>query len=86
MHAFPDIPDSHAIAVLVLTIIAFYLFSRERVSLETTGLIVLAGSTPFPRTVELRVTPYVSSPPVFADSVGNGIARWCRRHKPGPRL
>ena len=38
----PELPDTHALAVIALTVFAFYLFSRESVPLETTGLIVLA--------------------------------------------
>jgi di/tricarboxylate transporter len=38
---YPGSPDSHAIAVMALTVSAFYLFSRERISLESSGLAVL---------------------------------------------
>lgn len=37
----PISPDSHAIAVMCLTLLAFFLFSRERIPLETTSLMVL---------------------------------------------
>lgn len=49
----PDLPDPHAIAVIALTVFAFYLFSREDVPLETTGLIVLAALT-----VGFQLFPY----------------------------
>lgn len=38
-------PDPHAIAMLVLTLVAFALFASERVSIETTGLLVLVAIT-----------------------------------------
>jgi len=37
----PPLPDHHALAVLVLTIIALFLFTRERIPLETSSLVVL---------------------------------------------
>jgi len=37
----PDLPDSHAIAVMVLTLGALILFAQERVPLETSSLLVL---------------------------------------------
>ena len=39
---FPPAPDQHAIAILVLTIIALVLFTRERIPLETSSLFVIA--------------------------------------------
>ena len=39
---FPSSPDPHAIAILVLTIIALILFTRERIPLETSSLFVIA--------------------------------------------
>ena len=41
----PGFPEPHAIAVVVLTLVAFYLFSRERLPLETTSLAVLTVLT-----------------------------------------
>ena len=38
----PTAPDAHGIAVLVLIVIALYLFTRERIPLETSSLAVLA--------------------------------------------
>jgi di/tricarboxylate transporter len=35
------IPDAHTIAVLALTVVALFLFSRERIPLETSALLVL---------------------------------------------
>jgi di/tricarboxylate transporter len=37
----PPLPDDHALAVLALTAIALFLFTRERIPLETSSLIVL---------------------------------------------
>jgi di/tricarboxylate transporter len=39
---FPALPEPHALAVLVLTVVALYLFSRERLPLETSSLLVIA--------------------------------------------
>ena len=40
----PDlIPNAHAIAVLALTVVAFVLFTRERIPIPVTGLIVIAS-------------------------------------------
>ncbi len=37
----PPLPDQHALAVLLLTVVALFLFTRERVPLETSSLVVL---------------------------------------------
>jgi di/tricarboxylate transporter len=37
----PPLPNQHALAVLVLTAVALFLFTRERIPLETSSLIVL---------------------------------------------
>lgn len=39
--AIPDIPNYHALAVLLLTLLAFFLFTREKILLETSSLFVL---------------------------------------------
>ena len=40
----PDlVPNAHAIAVLALTVVAFVLFTRERIPIPVTGLIVIAS-------------------------------------------
>jgi di/tricarboxylate transporter len=41
----PNVPDPHAIAVIGLTVVAFYFFSRGNVPLQTTSLFVLAALT-----------------------------------------
>ncbi|MGB5605725.1 MAG: SLC13 family permease [Gammaproteobacteria bacterium] len=37
----PPLPDHHALAVLALTVVALFLFTRERIALETSSLVVL---------------------------------------------
>jgi len=37
----PPLPDQHALAVLALTAVALFLFTRERIPLETSSLVVL---------------------------------------------
>ncbi|MDX1460930.1 MAG: SLC13 family permease, partial [Xanthomonadales bacterium] len=39
--SFPIIPNEHALAVLLLTAAALFLFTRERIPLETSSLLVL---------------------------------------------
>lgn len=39
--ALPAIPDAHGIAVLLLIVVALYLFTRENIPLETSSLVVL---------------------------------------------
>ncbi len=41
----PALPDAHALAVIALTVVAFYLFTRNYVPLQTTSLVVLAALT-----------------------------------------
>ncbi|SEK38796.1 Citrate transporter [Colwellia chukchiensis] len=38
----PDLPNNHALAVLVITVLALYLFRREDIPLETSSLAVIA--------------------------------------------
>jgi len=39
--AVPDIPNIHALATLLLTVLALFLFTREKIALESTSLFVL---------------------------------------------
>ena len=39
---FPAAPDPHAIGILILTVIALILFTRENIPLETSSLLVIA--------------------------------------------
>ena len=41
----PPLPDHHALAVLALTLVALFLFTRERIPLETSSLAVLVALT-----------------------------------------
>lgn len=63
----PPLPDPHAIAVLILVLVAFYLFTRERIPLETSSLLILitlvVGFELFPyhrEGVELHATTFFS--------------------------
>jgi di/tricarboxylate transporter len=40
---FPDIANAHALAVLLLTVLALYLFTRDWIPLETSSLFVLVA-------------------------------------------
>jgi di/tricarboxylate transporter len=39
--AIPDIPNAHALAVLLLTVLALFLFTREKIPLESSSLFIL---------------------------------------------
>jgi di/tricarboxylate transporter len=52
----PDIPNAHAAAVLILTALALFLFTRERIPLETSSLSVLVILT-----VGFELFPYHGS-------------------------
>ena len=49
---FPANPDPHAIGLLVLTIIALILFTRENIRLETSSLLVAVGFELFPYKID----------------------------------
>jgi hypothetical protein len=38
---FPALPNEHALGVLLMTILALYLFTREKIPLESSSLFVL---------------------------------------------
>jgi len=38
---WPPLPDTHALSVLALTVLALFLFTRERIPLETSSLLIL---------------------------------------------
>jgi di/tricarboxylate transporter len=50
---FPEIPNNHALAALILTVVALYLFRREDIRLESSCLLVLIIVT-----VIFEVFPY----------------------------
>lgn len=39
----PDLPNWHAAGVMLLTVVALFVFSRERIPIETTSILVLAA-------------------------------------------
>ncbi len=53
--SLPPLPDPHALAVLALTVLALYLFTREAVAIETSSLFVLAALT-----IGFTAFPYVT--------------------------
>ena len=50
---FPAPPDAHAIAILLLIVLALFLFTREKIPLETSSLFVIASLA-----VALELFPY----------------------------
>lgn len=40
---WPPLPDTHALSVLALTVLALFLFTRERIPLETSSLLILVA-------------------------------------------
>lgn len=62
MFDLPSIPNNHALAVLILTVVALYLFRREDIRLETSCLGVLLIVT-----VGFEIFPYV--PPAQAERI-----------------
>jgi di/tricarboxylate transporter len=50
---FPALPDAHAVAVLALTVVALFLFTRERIPLETSSLLVIVSLA-----VGFQIFPY----------------------------
>ena len=38
----PDLPSIHALVVMGLTVVGLYMFSRDWIPIETTGLVILA--------------------------------------------
>ena len=51
---FPALPDPHAIAVMVLTVVALALFMRDKIPLETSSMVVIAVLT-----LGFELFPYV---------------------------
>ena len=43
----PDLPNYHALAMLIITAVALYLFRRDDIPLETSSLAVIAGLSLF---------------------------------------
>ena len=42
---FPSLPDHHAIAVVLLAVVALALFTRDNIPLETSSMVVVAALT-----------------------------------------
>nr|WP_321256829.1 SLC13 family permease [uncultured Pseudodesulfovibrio sp.] len=57
---FPPPPNSHALAVLILTAIALILFSREKISLESSSLFILISLA-----VGFEIFPYQTDEKTF---------------------
>ncbi len=49
------LPNAHALAVMILIIVALVLFTRENIPLQTTSLVVLVALT-----VGFTLFPYVA--------------------------
>jgi di/tricarboxylate transporter len=52
----PQLPDAHALAVLLLVLLALFLFTRESIAIETSSLFILAMLS-----IGFTVFPYVNS-------------------------
>jgi len=68
----PDLPSLHAIAVMVITIIGLYLFSRDSIPIETSGLIIFITILSMFYLFPLQVNGLDSDPvSLFLNSFGN---------------
>ena len=68
----PDLPSLHAIAVMVITIIGLYLFSRDSIPIETSGLIIFITILSMFYLFPLQVNGFDSDPvSLFLNSFGN---------------
>ncbi|PKI07820.1 SLC13 family permease [Shewanella sp. 11B5] len=56
MTTLPPLPDAHALAVLLLVLLALFLFTRESIAIETSSLFILAMLS-----IGFTVFPYVNS-------------------------
>ncbi len=52
----PPMPEPHALAVLALVVLALFLFSREKIAIETSSLFILVLLT-----CGFAAFPYVTS-------------------------
>ncbi|QHS11890.1 SLC13 family permease [Shewanella sp. Arc9-LZ] len=52
----PPLPDAHALAVLLLVLLALFLFTRESIAIETSSLFILAMLS-----IGFTVFPYINS-------------------------
>ena len=68
----PDLPSLHAIAVMVITIIGLYLFSRDSIPIETSGLIIFITILSMFYLFPLQINGFDSDPvSLFLNSFGN---------------
>ena len=68
----PDLPSLHAIAVMVITIIGLYLFSRDSIPIETSGLIIFITILSMFYLFPLQESEFPSDPvSLFLNSFGN---------------
>ena len=72
-------PDNHAIAVMILTLLALVLFTRDRIPLQTSSLIVLClltvGFTWFP--YEYEAGRFVEPYSFFSGFANNALIAVC---------
>ena len=68
----PDLPSLHAIAVMIITIIGLYLFSRDSIPIETSGLIIFITILSMFYLFPLQESEFPSDPvSLFLNSFGN---------------
>ena len=68
----PDLPSLHAIAVMTITVVGLYLFSRDAIPIETSGLIIFIAILGMFYLFPLQVNGLDSDPiSLFLNSFGN---------------
>ena len=68
----PDLPSLHAIAVMTITVVGLYLFSRDSIPIETSGLIIFITILSMFYLFPLQVNGFDSDPiSLFLNSFGN---------------
>ena len=68
----PDLPSLHAIAVMTITVVGLYLFSRNSIPIETSGLIIFITILSMFYLFPLQVNGFDSDPiSLFLNSFGN---------------
>jgi len=78
---FPPLPEAHAIAVIIFTLIALFLFTRDRIALETSSLAVITilavgfSLFPMPEPAADAATTALTGkfPPIHAESFLPGL-------------
>ena len=64
---FPALPNDHALAMLLMTVVALFLFTRERIPLQSSSLFVLVSLVTPPPKAEFLDRFFGS------DEVGEGL-------------